>query len=199
MAASSYFPEFYHAFNPREGCWSRYRITDSRGEIATLTFSITSKQGEGMWLELFTEQEGHEAVAGFWVKGDPTDDGNVLMVRVQNAGEPALEIDKATLEKLKNQGQNAFGAKSATPIGPTFGKFENLPEETLKVGGKKIKCRHTKLVGADGKFSEIWMHDEVAPFGVVKLVSGTEEVVLLDFGEGAKTKMKGPFTPVVIE
>jgi hypothetical protein len=37
------------------------------------------------------------------------------------------------------------------------------------------------------------MNDQVVPFGVVKLVSGKESIVLEDFGKGAKPVLKGPY------
>jgi hypothetical protein len=193
--ASSYFPEFYHVWNPEKGHWSTYRITDSRGETADLTFAVVDKDTQGIWLELRTRQEGAEAVAAFLVKGDPTDDANVLMVRAQDVGGPAMQIDRATLEKLRSEGQSAFGGQ-AIPIGPTVGKLEGLPDETLTVGGHKLKCRHLKVVGREDHTAEVWLNDDIVPFGIVKLVSGTEEVVLQDYGKGAKPSLKGPFTPL---
>lgn len=191
-AASSYFPEFYHSWDPVVGGWSTYRVTDARSETADLTFSVVSEDAGQQWLELKTAQEGATAVAAFLVKGDPTDDANVLMVRAQDEGGPAMEIDKPTLERLRARGQSALGGQ-ALPIGPTVGKLETLPDETLKVGGKSLKCRHLKVVGANAQTAEVWMNDAIKPFGLVKLVSGPEQVVLTDFGKSAKSAMKGPF------
>lgn len=117
LGASSYFPEFYHVFTPSVGGWSTYRITDSKGDSADLTFAVVAEERGQYWLELRSVQEGSKAVASFLVKGDPTDDANVLAVRVQDQGGPAMEINKFTLDKLKARGQSAFGG-SALPIGP---------------------------------------------------------------------------------
>jgi hypothetical protein len=193
FAASSYFPEFYHAWNPKEGGWSKYTITDSRGEVADITFSVVGQEGSSTWFEVASAQEGFEAVAAFLVKGDPTDDANVLMVRAHNPGDPAMEIDKPTLERLKQKGMGFFGTGNTTAIGPTFGKLQGMPDETLTVGKKKFPCKHLKVVGTDGREAEVWLHDDVSPFSIVKLVSGTESVVLKEFGVGAKPKVKGPF------
>ena len=192
VVASSFFPEFYHLWNPKAGEWSTYRILDARGETAELTFSVVSKEGDLFWLEVKTKQEGAEGVAAFLLSGDPSEDANVQGVRAQEAGQPALEIDRATLDKLRTQGQKAFGGE-ATAIGPKVGKLEPMPDETVAAGGKKLKCRHVRIVGPD-QTAEIWLSDEVTPFGLVKLKSGMEEVTLLDFGTGAKPSMKGPFT-----
>ncbi len=195
-AASSYFPEFYHVWKPAEGAWSTYRIVDARGETAELTFSIVGKEGENYWLEIKTRQEGAEGTAAYLVSGDPSDDANVLMIRAQEQGQPALEIDKATLARLRTEGHAAFGGE-ATPIGPKVGKLEPLPDETVSIGGKDLKCRHLKITGPD-QTAEIWLDDAVSPFGLVKLKSGMEEVVLLRYGTGAKPSLKGPFTPMSV-
>lgn len=196
-AASSYFPEFYHSWEPKLGAWSTYHLLDARGEAADLTFAVVAEEAGQYWLEVRTKQEGVEGVAAYLVKGDPTDDANVLMVRAQETGGPAMQIDKATLEKLKTQGQAAFGSQ-ATPIGPTVGKLEGMPDAEVKVGNRTLKCRHIRIVGVKDQTAEVWLNDEALPLGIVKLVSGTEQVVLTDFGTGAKPTLKGPFTPLTL-
>lgn len=199
IAASSYFPEFYHAWNPLEGGWSKYTITDSRGEVADITFSIVGREGQSTWLEVASAQEGFEAVAAFLVKGDPTDDDNILMVRAQNPGDPTMEIDRATLEQLKQKGLAFFGSGSTTAIGPTVGKLQGLHDETLTVDKKKLACKRLKVVGTDGREAEVWLHDDAVPFGIVKLVSGSESVVLKQYGTGAKPKVVGPFKRLEVQ
>jgi hypothetical protein len=194
--ASSYFPEFYHAWNPKLGMWSSYRITDARGETAELTFSVVGKEGDFYWLELRTRQEGAEGTVAFLLSGDPGDDANVQLIRAQEPGGPALEISRATLVKLTTRGQRAFGGE-ATAIGPKVGKLEQLPEETVVVAEKNLRCRHLRIVAPD-QTAEVWLSDDAGPFGLVKLKSGLEEVVLLACGMGAKPTLKGPFTPLAV-
>lgn len=196
MLASSYFPEFYHAWKPQVGQWSTYRITDSRGEVADLTFSVVAKEGEAFWLELKTSQEGAVGTVAFLVTGDPADDANIQIIRAQEEGQPALEISKETLVKLRTQGHKAFGGE-ATPIGPRVGKLDPLPDESVTAAGKNLKCRHLKVVGPD-QTAEVWLNEDVGPFELVRLKSGLEEVVLLGYGKGAKPTLKGPFTPLAV-
>jgi hypothetical protein len=196
LLASSYFPEFYHVWAPKVGEWSTYRIQDARGEIAELTFSVVAKEGDSYWLEVKTKQEGAEGTVAYLVAGDPTDDANVLMIRAQEAGGPALELDRSTLMKLRTQGQGAFGGE-ATPIGPRVGKLEPMADEPVAVGNKNLKCRHLKIVGPD-QIAEVWLNGDASPLGLVRLRSGIEEVVLLSFGKGAKPSLKGPFTPMSV-
>jgi hypothetical protein len=197
LGASSYFPEFYHVFSPSVGGWSTYRITDPSGEAADLTFAIVTEEKGQYWLELRTVQEGAKAVAAFLVKGDPTDDENVLMVRAQDEGGPAMEISKLNLEKLRSRGQKAFGG-SALAIGPKVGKLEGMPDESISVAGKSLKCRHIRIVGPNDQTAEVWINDSVIPFGLVKLISGPEQILLTEFGKGAKPSLKGPFTPLEV-
>jgi hypothetical protein len=196
LMASSYFPEFYHTWSPKLGQWSSYRMTDARGETAELTFSVVAKEGDSFWLELRTKQEGAEVTVAFLLSGDPADDANVQLIRAQEPGGPAMEIDRATLAKLRTQGQSAFGGE-ATAIGPKVGKLQQLPEDTVTVAGESLRCRHLKIVGPD-QTAEVWLNEDVGPFELVKLKSGLEEVVLLGHGKGAKPSLKGPFTPLAV-
>jgi hypothetical protein len=194
--ASSFFPEFYHGWNPRPGGWSTYHVRDAVGEEADVTFAVV-EEGGALWLELRTASEGVPSVAAFRLQGDPVEDGNVLAVRARDGEGPAVELDRAALERLLRQGGRAFGP-SALSIGPRMGKLEGLPDEAVTVGKRKVSCRHLKVVGAEGVEAEVWLSDEVVPFGLVKLVSGDESLVLTDFGKGARPSLKGPFIPLEV-
>lgn len=194
--AASFFPEFYHAWNPRPGGWSRYHVRDAVGEEADVTFAVVEEEG-ALWLEMRSASEGLPSVAAFRVIGDPVEDENVLSVRARDGEGPAVELNRAALERLLKQRGGAFGP-SALSIGPRMGKLEGLPEETVVVGKRKIPCRRLKVVGAEGEEAEVWLSDDVIPFGLVKLVSGDEALVLTDFGKGARPLLKGPFIPLEV-
>lgn len=196
LGASSFFPEFYHAWNPRAGGWSTYHVRDAAGEEADVTFAVV-EEGGALWLELRSGSEGLPSVAAFRLLGDPGEDDHVLTVRARDGEGPAVELDRAALERLLTQGGGAFGP-SALSIGPRMGKLEGLSDETVTVGKRKIHCRHLKVVGAEGAEAEVWLSDEVVPFGLVKLVSGDESLVLTDFGKGARPSLKGPFVPLEV-
>jgi hypothetical protein len=197
MAASSYFPEFYRIYKPEVGGWSKYALTDASGDTATLKFAVVSQVSEGHWLEMTSVSEGGSGTVGYLVSGDPADDAHILKIRVQDEGGPLMEIDRETLRSLKAQGQQALG-RPARPIGPTVGKLQPMPDEVLEVSGRKIKCQHMVIAGAEGKSAEAWVSDEVAPFGLVKLLSGEEKVLLLDFGTGAKPALAGKAVPLTL-
>ncbi len=190
--ASSFFPEFYHQWAPRRGAWSTYHVKDARGEEADLTFAVVKEGPEGLWMEIRTSSGGVPSVAAYLLKGDPTEDANIVSVRVKDGDGPAVEIDRAALERLRQQGGDWFGQK-ASAIGPTFGRLEALPEEKVKVGRRTLVCRRLRIVAEEGRYAEVWLSDEVAPFGLVRLASGEEEVALTDFGKGAKPSLTGPF------
>lgn len=195
-SASSFFPEFYHGWNPRPGGWSTYHVRDAVGEEADVTFAVVEEAG-AVWLELRTASGGIPSVAAFRLQGDPSEDDNVLAVRARDGEGPAVELDRAALERLVKQGGRAFGP-SALSIGPRVGKLEGLPDETLAVGKRKVPCRHLKVKGAEGEEAEVWIADEVVPFGLVKLVCGEESLVLTDFGKGARPSLKGPVLPLEV-
>ncbi len=195
--ASSYFPAFYHLFNPVLGGWSTYDIKDASGEESTLTFAVVAKKARVCRLELRTPENGGTAIASYLLSGDPADDDNVLLIHAKAPGSPALELSRQSLDRLKTLGRKTFGG-SAASIGPATGKVRDLPDETLKVSGKRLLCRHLKVVGLEGRTAEVWINDSVVPFGVVKLVSGAESMTLKKFGRGAKPMLKGPYIKVEV-
>lgn len=196
VSGSSYFPEFFHLYKPVVGEWSKYEMIDAGGQKAVLTISVVGKEKDSFWIEVESSIQGETGLAAFLVAGDPTDDSNVLKVRLKIGDGPIIEIDKATLDKMKASQQNlsaSFG------IGPTTGKLQGMPDETLKVGTRMLSCSRVKLVSSEGRSAEVWLNDEVSPFGVVKLISGAESLTLLDSGKGAKARLLGAATPLVLE
>ncbi len=196
LSASSYFPQFYHVYKPEVGQWSKYEMVDSGGQKALLTISVVGKEKDCFWIEVESSVQGETGLAAFLVSGDPTDDSNVLKVRLRSGDGPIIEIDKRTLDKLKASQQNvapAFG------IGPTTGKLQGMPDDKVQIGTRTISCSRVKLVSQDGRTAEVWLSDEAAPFGVVKLLSGEESLTLLDSGKDAKPRLLGPATPLVLE
>jgi hypothetical protein len=196
LSASSYFPQFYHVYKPAVGEWSKYEIVDNTGQKAILTISVVGKEKDLFWIEVESSIQGETGLAAFLVSGDPTDDSNVLKVRLKSGDGPIIEIDKATLEKLKASQQNI---SSSFGIGPTVGKIQGLPNETLKVAGRNFSCTRVRLISPEGRSADIWLSDEAAPFGVAKLISGEESLTLLDAGKGAKPRLLGAATPLVLE
>lgn len=198
LAASSYFPEFYHLYAPVPGGWSRYALTDAAGETATLTFAVVGEEKGSHWLEVTSASEAGTGVVAYLASGDPTRDENVLKVRVRDGAGPLMEIDRDTLRKLAAQGGDAFGS-SARPIGPTVGKLHPGPDEVVEVAGRPVVCQRMTVVAADGREAQVWISEKVTPFGIVKLVSGEERVLLQDFGTGAKPALSGKAVPLRLE
>jgi hypothetical protein len=196
LMASSYFPQFYHIYKPAVGEWSKYEMVDATGQKAVLTISVVSKEKDFFWIEVESAIQGETGLAAFLVSGDPTDDSNVVKVRLRNSDGPIIEIDKATLEKMKSAQQEL---SSSFGIGPTTGKIQSLPDEDLKIAGKSVSCVRVRLTSPEGRSADIWLSDDVAPFGVVKLISGQESLTLIDSGKGAKARLMGAATPLVLE
>jgi len=196
ILASSYFPQFFHFYNPSLGEWSKYEITDNFGNKGFLTVSVVAKENDDYWIEVESSSNGENGIVAYLVKGDPTDDENVLKIRLKSEDGPIIEIDKATLDKMRKMQKINQSFQS---VGPPRGKIQTLPNEKIKVGKKSYNCSRIKLVGEEGRSADIWTNDEVVPFGIVKLISGNESLVLLDSGKDAKMKLSGDVKPLVIE
>jgi len=194
--ASSYFPQFYHLYNPVVGGWSKYEMKDNQGNKAFLTISVVSKEGSNYWIEVESSQTADVGIAAYLVCGDPTEDDNVLKVRLKNGDGPIIEITKETLEKMKKRQKNVAVSSC---IGPNTGKIQSLPNETLKIGNNTYDCQRITLISPENKTAEIWVNEKVCPFGIVKLISQDESLILVDAGKGAKPRLLGTATPLVLD
>lgn len=196
VCASSYFPQFYHMYKPEVGQWSKYEMVDSSGQKAIITVSVVGKEKDSFWIEIESTIQGETGLAAFLVSGDPTDDSNVRKVRLRSGDGPIIEIDKATLDRMKESQQSV---STAFGIGPTTGKLQGMPDEKVQVGTRTLSCSRVKLVSQDGRSADVWLNEEVTPFGVVKLTSDKESLTLVDSGKDAKPRLLGPATPLVLE
>ncbi len=194
--ASSYFPQFYHIYNPMVGQWSKYEMKDSEGNKGILTISVVSKEGSNYWIEVESSLTSDVGIAGYLVSGDPTEDSNVLKVRLKNGDGPIIEITKETLEKMKKSQKSV---PTSAGIGPNIGKIKSLPNETVKIGKKTYDCQRIILISPDGKTADIWINEKVSPFGIVKLISGNESLILIEAGKNAKPRLLLEATPLVLE
>lgn len=193
---STYFPQFYHFYKVSLGAWSRYEFVDNVGNKGIITISVVSKENDNYWIEVESKGSSEIGVVAYLTKGDPTDDENVLKIRIKSEGGPIIEIDKETLNKMK---QSQKITPSFSSFGPSSGKIHLLKNEKVKVGDKNLECQRIKLEGESGSYANIWLNDNVLPFGVVKLVSENESLMLIDYGSGAKMKLEGKVVPLVIE
>lgn len=194
--SSSYFPQFYHIYNPIVGEWSKYEMKDNQGNKAILTISVVSKEGSNYWIEVESSQSSDVGTVAYLVCGDPTEDANVLKVRLKNKDGPIIEISKEILEKMKKRQPHSDTSSS---IGPTTGKIQSLPNETVKIGNITYNCQRINLISPENKTAEIWINEKVSPFGIVKLIFGNESLILIDSGKGAKPRLLGTATPLVLD
>jgi len=131
--ASSYFPQFYHFYKPTLGEWSKYEITDNFGNKGILTVSVVAKENDDYWIEVESSSNGENGIVAYLVNGDPTDDENVLKIRLKSEDGPIIEIDKATLDKMKKMQKISQSFQS---VGPPRGKIQTLPNEKLRLEEK---------------------------------------------------------------
>jgi hypothetical protein len=103
--------------------------------------------------------------------------------------EPANELPSAFM-KMMNQ----------TPMDTT----EAMKPKTKKLGSEKIttkmgafNCVHTQDISADNVTVDTWSSPQVPLFGIVKSISGSTKLELVENGTGAVTAIKE--TPKLLE
>lgn len=193
--SSSFFPQFYHLFNPVVGGWSEYQMVDNNGLRSKIKISIVEKRKDNFVIEVESRMEKEYGLISYLVSGDPTEDENVLEVKIKASDGPVIKITKEVLQKLLKK-ENVF--KKSSSIGPSAGKIKTLEDENIKVKDKNIRCKRLKLISLDGKEADIWLNENVIPFGVVKLTSNDESLILEDFGNGAKPTLLEDGIPFVL-
>ena len=93
------------------------------------------------------------------------------MISAQEPGGPALELSRIDPRQTPHPGSERVRRRGHAHRPQASGKLEPLPDETMVVAGKSLKCRHFKIVGPD-QTAEVWLNEDVGPFGLVKLKSG---------------------------
>ena len=169
-------PKFYGDFKPVVGAWAEYQITDKGGKATKMKIAVVGKEGDHYWYEtvIDAKQDG-KMVSKMLVSGSPDVTGNVKRMIFKNGNEPAMEMPVQMM-------QMSAEAKR----GEAKGKFTDKGTESIKVPAGTFNARHMQY--QDGQaVVDTWVQKDVAPYGMVKSVSGESEMVLVGHGTGART------------
>lgn len=168
-------PRFYSDFKPVIGSWSEYQMTTKGEPPSKMKIAIVGKEGNAYWYETIMEsKEEGRTVTKMLVSGNPDERKNIKRMIVKEEDEPAMEIPVAMM------------GGGAPTRGEEKGKVLNKGSETIKVPAGTFKTQHLQIQGGE-MTTDLWVHKDISPYGVVKSESPMVQMVLLRYGTGAKS------------
>src|SRR4030043_1665025 len=165
--------EFYGDFKPVVGGWSEYETKQKGESPLKMRVAVVGKEGNAYWYEtvMETKREG-KVITKMLVSGDPADSKNVKRMIVKVGNEPAMEMPVMMSQTSKGK--------------ESVGKIVDKGLETIKVPAGTFKTQHTQYQGKDIIVNS-WIYKDVSPYGMIKSQSKDFEMVLINYGTGAKT------------
>jgi hypothetical protein len=138
------------------------------------TDSVEGK--DGYWMEIAHNDERSGQMA--YAKMLMTKDFQSHRMIVQQPGQQAMEFPF-----------NLYGDKGRQRRDEELEKWSQVGTETITVPAGTFACQHWQK--EDGK-SDVWVSDKVSPFGMIKMVSPGETMILLKVIADAKDHITGP-------
>lgn len=181
---------------PAEGQWAWYDIAE---KASGLTYSVrqaivgSEKVGKkaGWWFEMeVVPPVGFAQVYRMLLTGPASDPQNIHKMFVEDGQSPPREIpvDRNAAEK------GAMQTAEKTLVGT----------ETVKYLKGSIEAEHYVFETPDEKL-DVWINEEVAPTGIVRIASPSGDLILREYGvggeelEGTSVEPSGPKTNISIK
>jgi hypothetical protein len=168
-------PRFYSDFKPVIGSWSEYQVTTKGEPPLKMKIAIVGQERNAYWYETIMESEEEgRTITKMLVSGNPAEQKNIKRMIVKEEDEPAMEIPVAMMG-----GESSRGVEGKE-------KILNKGSETIKVPAGTFKTQHLQVQGGEMD-TDLWVHKDISPYGVVKSQSQIVQMVLLGYGTGAKS------------
>ena len=172
------------------GAWSDYLIHDRskqeyyRMSIATL--ERLDRDGKPCsWMEIgITPEKDPPVVTRLLVEQTKTGPGEIYEVIVQVRGYAPFTVPESF---FRGEDKDVGNVKSTAVA-------KRIERRVIPVAGRSVRAWDVEAVDAAGDVTAALVSEEVAPIGVILAESPQVDMVLSDWGTGAKSKIEG--TPV---
>ncbi|HNU84522.1 MAG: hypothetical protein QM256_10635 [Pseudomonadota bacterium] len=172
------------------GAWSDYLIHDRskqeyyRMSIATL--ERLDRNGKPCsWMEIgVTPEKEPPVVTRLLVEQTKTGPGEIYEVIVQVRGYAPFTVPESF---FRGEDKDVGNVKSTAVA-------KRIERRVIPVAGRSVRAWDVEAVDAAGDVTAALVSEEVAPIGVILAESPQVDMVLSDWGTGAKSKIEG--TPV---
>lgn len=172
------------------GAWADYFIHDrARKEYYRMTIATlerVSRDGKPCsWMEIAVNPEKDPAVVTrLLVEETKTGPGEIHEVIVQVRGYDPFTVPEGFYKGQEKEVGNFRGTAVA----------KRIDRRVIPVAGRSVRAWDVEAVDAAGEVMTALVSEEVAPIGVVLAESPQVDMVLSDWGTGAKSRIEG--TPV---
>jgi len=174
---------------PKVGTYVKYKLTDetTKGETI-MKLSIIGKgkfegEGEFFWYEIEqTEPKGSITIVKMLTSGNLRELGTVKRMIYKSGKEPANELPQAFVNMM-----NLTPKDTTKAVKP---KTKKLGTEKVKTKMGTFNCVHTQDISQQNQVADTWTNAEVPMFGIVKSISGSKTLELLEHGTGAVSAIK---------
>jgi len=162
--------------NPEVGAFAWYSLKDTAsGREFFLRQAIVGeeriKRKTAYWLETeLVPRVGYSSVYKMLLTGPASNPKNVHRLLVREGTEPVQEVNL-------DEGERGGGDEEAAR--------ELVGTETISIPTAEIEAEHF-VVGEGDERAEIWVSEEVAPMGLVKMTTKLGELMLQRYGVGGK-------------
>ncbi len=168
---------------PASGQWVRYRVIDEKGEPSLLTYKVVGAEGDAIWLEYSLVSYYYSTAYRMLVKWDLRNLKSMDIRRVVERNEDGAPVE--------------YDSMMLTVTRPFFKRMlslirqewdTNANENVSVIAGHFTGCDRltTEFYMGTHITSEAYAHSEVPICGIVKSVSQSARLELLDYGfEGA--------------
>lgn len=177
-------------FRFTSGAWSHYLIHDRvkqeyyRMNVATLE-RIDRDGKPCSWMEIVvTPEKDPPVVTRFLVEETKTGPGEIHEVIVQVRGYDPFTVPESFYKGEEKDVGNFKGTAVA----------KRIDRRVIPVAGRSVRAWDVEAVDAAGDVTAALVSEEVAPIGIVLAESPQVDMVLSDWGTGAKSGIEG--TPV---
>lgn len=179
-------PEIPGIFKPAVGSGAQYGVTAKEGKME-MAIAIVGKESvdgaDGFWTEirlLSGKGEGTIMKQLMVINGDQPSIKRMIM---QSPGHPPMEMPMAMMAMMKNIPKAQLNAKN-------HGMGEVVGTESVTVPAGTFECQHYQSKSDHGT-TDVWFTTKISPYGMVKMTSQDQTMVLDKVLANETSQIKG--------
>jgi len=177
-------------FSPKTGAWSEYAMFDNTtGKRTVMRMSIVGVESDSYWYETIFKEGEESKIVKMMITGDPNDPENIKRLIIKSGQEKAQEMDRDSLQKIRIQAGRTFEEQSGIPEGSNVNMKDietGVGIATVPAGTFDVSLH--QIVDTSGTvYAEYKYSGDVRPFGIVTSESKNTTMVLVGYGDGAKS------------
>ncbi len=161
-------------FDPVPGSWARYRLEEKiQQQSREILVGIGPRRGaiakNSYWIEIITtSKSGTEVKIGVLYRIDKTGRHEVDRLVVKMGDHPAVELPDSSTE---------YSLTREKPV-----RYAQLGMEKVEVPAGRFDAERGRFRYTEDEVMEVWTSKDVPPFGIVRAMSITYDLQLMEYG-----------------